>query len=172
MSRCVTPGTCFKNSADVDVLVGPSDECKEALLKPILARFHEHAYVLLRIFAGAMFMIHGTGKIVGWPESKMHPPVGSLPWVSGIIELICGALIVVGLFTTLAAFISSGEMAVAYFMVHAKNGFIPNQNQGETAVLYCFIFLYIAANGGGVWSLDRAFFGRRAATAHDAMATP
>ena len=134
-------------------------------MKPILARFHEHTYSLLRIFSGAMFMIHGTGKILGWPESKMHPAVGTLPWFSGILELVCGALILIGLFTTIAAFIASGEMAVAYFMAHARGGFWPIVNKGELAVLYCFVFLYIAANGGGLWSLDHAIFGRRASTA-------
>ena len=131
-------------------------------MKPILGRFYEHTYELLRIFTGAMFMLHGTGKIFGWPESKMRPPIASLPGFAGLLELILGALVLVGLFTTLAAFIASGEMAVAYFMAHAPRGFIPNVNQGETAVLYCFIFLFIAANGGGVWSLDRAMFGRKA----------
>jgi putative oxidoreductase len=138
---------------------------KEVLLKPILRRFHEHTYALLRIFSGAMFMIHGTGKILGWPESKMQPAVGSLLWVSGIIELVCGALILVGFLSTIAALIASGEMAVAYFVAHAPHGFIPNVNKGEPAVLYCFIFLYIAANGGGVWSIDKAVFGRSAASA-------
>ena len=126
---------------------------KEALLKPILQRFDEHTYALLRIFSGAMFMIHGTGKILGWPPSKMRPPIMSVFGLGGLIELICGALITVGLFTTIAAFLASGEMAVAYFWKHAPNGPIPNLNQGETAVLYCFIFLFLAANGDGLWSI-------------------
>ena len=135
---------------------------KEVPVKPILRRFYEHTYELLRIFTGAMFMIHGTGKILGWPESKMRPPIASVAGVGGLLELVCGALVLVGLFTTVAAFLASGEMAVAYWWKHAPHGFIPNMNQGETAVLYCFIFLFIAANGGGVWSLDRALFGRKA----------
>ena len=143
-------------------------------MKPILGRFYEHTYELLRIFTGAMFMIHGTQKILGvhagGPMGGEHPAVATLPWWSGIIELVCGALVLVGLFTTIGAFIASGEMAVAYFMAHAPHGFIPNLNQGETAVLYCFIFLFIAAHGGGPWSLDRAFFGRKAQASQPAPA--
>lgn len=134
-------------------------------MKPILRRFYEHTYELLRIFSGAMFMLHGTGKLLGWPDLKMRPPIASIPGIGGVIEMITGAMLVVGLFTTIAAFIASGEMAVAYFAVHAPRGFIPIVNQGEIAVLYSFIFLFIAANGGGVWSLDRAIFGRRATAA-------
>ncbi len=140
-------------------------------MKPILRHFYEHTYELLRIFTGAMFMIHGTQKILGWPASQMHPPITSLPGIGGVIELVTGALVLIGLFTTIAAFIASGEMAVAYFMAHAPHGFIPNVNQGETAVLYCFIFLFIAANGGGVWSLDRAIFGRKATASAPVAAT-
>ncbi|HEV8659111.1 MAG TPA: DoxX family protein, partial [Thermoanaerobaculia bacterium] len=88
--------------------------------------------------------------------------ITSLPGIAGIIELLTGALILVGLLTSIAAFIAAGEMAVAYFMVHAPQGFIPIVNKGEPAVLYCFIFLYIAANGAGVWSIDHLIWGRRA----------
>lgn len=132
-------------------------------MKPILGRFYEHTYALLRIFAGAMFMIHGTQKILGWPPGGHgRPALASIGGVSGILELVLGALIVVGLFTTVAAFLASGEMAVAYWMVHAKGGLVPNVNGGEMAVLYCFIFLFIAANGAGEWSLDNMIFGRKA----------
>ena len=140
-------------------------------MKPILGRFYEHTYELLRIFTGAMFMIHGTQKILGWPPSKMPGPLPPIARIGGILELVCGALVLIGLFTTIAAFIASGEMAVAYFMAHAPHGFIPNVNQGETAVLYCFIFLFIAANGGGVWSVDRAIFGRKATASAPVEAT-
>jgi putative oxidoreductase len=132
-------------------------------VKPILKPLHEHAYALLRIFTGAMFMIHGSQKILGVPaQGAMHLQVGSLPWISGVIELTCGALVLVGFLTTIAAFVASGEMAVAYFMAHAPHGLIPNVNKGETAVLYCFVFLYIAANGAGAWSIDHLIWGRRA----------
>ncbi|HEX9162631.1 MAG TPA: DoxX family protein [Thermoanaerobaculia bacterium] len=134
-------------------------------MKPILGRFYEHTYALLRIFTGAMFMIHGTQKILGWPPGGEggggRPPITSIGGIGGIIELTTGALVLVGLFTTIAAFLASGEMAVAYFTTHAPHGFIPLQNKGELAVLYCFVFLFIAANDGGDWSLDRAIFGRR-----------
>jgi putative oxidoreductase len=81
-------------------------------------------------------------------------PIASLPGVAGIIELVCGFLIAFGLLTGIAAFIASGEMAVAYFMAHAPHGFWPVVNKGELAVIYCFAFLYIASVGGGRWSLD------------------
>jgi putative oxidoreductase len=139
--------------------------CKEAVVKPILKILHEHAYALLRIFAGAMFMIHGTQTVLGWPAGQgggHRPPIASIAGIGGLIQLVCGALLVIGLLTTIAAFIASGEMAVAYWMVHAKDGFIPNLNKGEMAVLYCFIFLYIAANGAGLWSIDHMIWGRRA----------
>jgi len=81
-------------------------------------------------------------------------PVGSLPWVAGILEMVGGSLLIIGLFTVPVAFILSGEMAVAYFMAHFPKGFWPNLNAGEPAVLYCFIFLYIATAGPGPWSID------------------
>jgi putative oxidoreductase len=142
------------------------------LVKPILGRFYEHTYELLRIFAGAMFMIHGSQAVFGWPAGGPmgQQPISSIPGIAGVIQLICGALILIGLLTTISAFIASGEMAAAYFMAHAPHGFVPNNNQGELAVLYCFIFLFIAANGGGVWSVDRAIFGRKA-TASQPVAT-
>ncbi|HYU23622.1 MAG TPA: DoxX family protein [Thermoanaerobaculia bacterium] len=121
----------------------------------VIGRFTPQAFALLRIVSGLMFMIHGTSKLLGWPPSKMGTfSIASMPGIAGVIELVCGALIVVGLMTGIAAFIASGEMAVAYFTVHAKGGFWPIQNQGELAVLYCFVFLYFAAHGGGIWSID------------------
>lgn len=136
-------------------------------MRPILRRFYEHTYELLRIFAGAMFMIHGTEAILGWPSSGPmgRQPITSLGGLAGITQLIFGAFLLVGLFTTVAAFLASGEMAIAYFTAHAPSGFVPNDNKGELSVLYCFIFLFIAANGGGVWSVDRAMFGRKATAA-------
>ena len=101
-------------------------------------------------------MIHGTQKILGLPASEHRPPIASMGGVAGVIELVCGALILIGLFTSIAALIASGEMAVAFFVAHAPQGLIPNLNKGELAVLYCFVFLYLASAGGGAWSLDRA----------------
>jgi putative oxidoreductase len=83
-------------------------------------------------------------------------PVGSMPWIAGAIELVCGVMIVIGLLAGIAAFIASGEMAAAYFMAHAPQGPVPLQNGGEVAVLYCFAFLYISARGAGMLSVDGA----------------
>lgn len=120
-----------------------------------LARFHDIAYLLLRVVSGLMFAIHGSQKLFGVPPGQHGTvPLASIYGLSGVIELVAGILIAVGLLTRLAAFIASGEMAVAYFMAHAPNGFWPIQNQGELAVLYCFLFLCIATHGGGRYSVD------------------
>jgi putative oxidoreductase len=132
-------------------------------VKPILKPLHDHTYSVLRIFAGVLFMIHGTMIVIGYPPSPMKAAtLASISGVAGILELVLGALVAIGLLTSIAAFVASGEMAVAYFMVHAPKGFYPQLNQGELAVLYCFIFLYIAANGAGLWSIDHLIWGRRA----------
>ena len=114
---------------------------------------------ILRIVSALLFLEHGTSKILGWPPSPMAGhgafQLFSLAGFSGVLELVGGILLVIGLFTRFTAFILSGEMAVAYFMVHAKMGFYPMNNHGEIAVLYCFVFLYLAAAGGGAWSFDR-----------------
>jgi putative oxidoreductase len=122
----------------------------------VIGRFTPQAFALLRIVTGLMFMLHGTQKLLGYPPGPKPGtmPIASLPGIAGLIELICGALITVGLITGIAAFIASGEMAVAYFLAHAKGGFWPLQNKGELAVLYCFVFLYFAAHGAGIWSID------------------
>lgn len=117
-------------------------------------RYAPYAFALLRIIAGLMFMIHGTQKILGWPPSDMHPPIASMGGIGGIIELICGFLIAIGLLAHYAAFLASGEMAVAYFYAHFPQGWNPVANHGELAVVYCFLFLYIAAHGAGIWSVD------------------
>jgi putative oxidoreductase len=110
---------------------------------------------LLRIMAGLLFLEHGTQKLLGFPPSiNPGPALLSLMGIQGIIEVIGGALIVIGLFTRPVAFILSGEMAIAYWTVHAKMSLYPAVNMGEAAILYCFIFLYLAAAGGGAWSLD------------------
>jgi len=118
---------------------------------------------ILRIVAGLMFMLHGTQKLLAFPDpSQNMSGAPAIVKVAGVIELFCGALIAAGLLTAIAAFIASGEMAVAYFTAHAsKGGFWPTMNQGELAALYCFVFLYLAFAGPGPWSLD-AKFRRRA----------
>jgi putative oxidoreductase len=109
---------------------------------------------IVRIVAGLLFLEHGTAKLLGFPPGTAAPAMFGLLWFSGLIELVGGALVTVGLFTRIAAFIMSGEMAVAYFLSHAPRGFFPMSNRGEAAVLYCFIFLHFAVAGGGCWSVD------------------
>jgi putative oxidoreductase len=116
-----------------------------------------HLLSVLRIMSGLLFLEHGASKLLGFPPSNMPGPfqLFSMIGFSGILEFVGGILLAIGLFTRIAAFILSGEMAVAYFMVHAPHDFYPMVNKGELAVLYCFVFLYLAAAGGGPWSLDR-----------------
>ncbi len=126
----------------------------------VIGRFAPQTFALLRIVSGLMFMIHGTQKIFGWPPSDMMKgPLPGIIVVAGWIEVVGGALILIGLFTGIVAFICSGEMAVAYWMGHVARShgeLNPLVNQGELAVLYCFVFLYIAAHGAGIWSIDSA----------------
>ena len=111
---------------------------------------------ILRIITGFLFIQHGSQKLFGIPADTMKVPVElfSLLGVAGVLEFFFGLLILLGLFTRIAAFILSGQMAVAYFMAHATQGFWPILNQGELAVLYCYVYLYLAAAGGGPWSID------------------
>jgi putative oxidoreductase len=127
-----------------------------------LVRFSPHALAALRIMAGLLFLAHGTVKLFGWPEVEGmgRVPLASLAGIGGVIEFIGGALIALGLFTRIAAFIASGEMAVAYFLFHAPQSFYPIVNGGDAAILYCFIFLYLAVAGPGSFSLDRVLWGR------------
>ncbi len=118
-----------------------------------LGRYSDPIYCIMRLLVGLMFMCHGLDKVFGIFGGKTGGP--SLMVAGGWIELICGLLIAIGLFTSIAALLASGEMAVAFFMFHAAKGvIIPYVNKGELAVLYCFILLYIAARGAGLWSVD------------------
>ena len=123
-----------------------------------LEKYAGHAYALLRIMTGFMFAFHGAQKILGI-LSEFQPPVGSQLWVGGIIELLGGLAVMLGFQTRAAAFLCSGEMAVAYFQFHWKfqmgSKFFPAINQGEMAVLYCFVFLYIACRGAVKWGLEK-----------------
>lgn len=110
---------------------------------------------VLRIMSGLLFMQHGLMKLFSFPGPFMRPVVtGELIWFAAILELVGGALLVLGLFTRPVAIIASGLMAFAYFMGHAGKSFYPILNGGNLAVLYCFVFLYIAAAGAGPWSMD------------------
>jgi putative oxidoreductase len=120
-----------------------------------LASFAPYAYAILRMIAGLLFVCHGGQKIFGWFGGQ-PVPLASLLGVAGIIEIVLGVLITIGLLTRYAAFIVSGEMAVAYFMAHFPKSFWPLENEGEPAVLFCFIFLYVATQGSGIWSVDAA----------------
>jgi putative oxidoreductase len=124
-------------------------------MEKILPSFGPYAYALLRIIAGLSFVCHGGQKIFGWFGGE-PVPLGSLFGLAGIIEIVLGTLITIALFTGIAAFIASGEMAAAYFIGHFPKSFWPLENAGEPAVLFCFIFLYIATQGAGIWSVDDA----------------
>lgn len=119
-------------------------------------RWSPHVLSILRIVAALLFMEHGGQKLFGVPPAAQGGTVSllSLLGVTGILEFFGGLLILLGLFTRPVAFILSGEMAVAYFLVHVPRGFWPLLNIGEVAVLYCFVFLYLAVAGGGPWSVD------------------
>jgi len=122
--------------------------------------FTEYAYALLRIVAGLAFMAHGVQKFFGFPAA-FPMPLSPLLSAAGVIELVGGALIVIGLFARPAAFIASGMAAVGYWTVHAGQSPYPIANGGETIALYCFIFLFIATRGAGIWSVDGASGRRR-----------
>lgn len=115
-----------------------------------------YAQSILRIVAAASFMTHGTQKLFAAPAAGPQEPVAliSLYGLAGVIETVGGALLVLGLFTRPVAFVTAGEMAAAYFMTHAPRSFWPVVNGGEQAVLFCFIWLYLAASGPGPWSFD------------------
>jgi putative oxidoreductase len=125
------------------------------------------AQALLRIVSGYMFLLHGSAKLLHAPHVAMFDSLQlvSLMGLAGVLELVGGALLLIGLFTRPVAFILAGEMAAAYFMGHAPRGsvLIPMINQGEAAVLYCFVFLFLAAAGAGAWSADTAMRARSSA---------
>ena len=114
---------------------------------------------IFRIILGLLFIEHGSAKLFHFPEVAMFDNLQlfSLIGLSAVLEFVGGVLLLLGLFTRITAFILSGEMAVAFFMVHAPQGFFPLLSGGEPAVFYCFAFLYLAVVGGGAWSLDNAW---------------
>jgi putative oxidoreductase len=122
-------------------------------MEGILGRFAPQIYALLRIVSGLLFAQHGAQKLLGVLGGQ-QVPITSQFGLAGVIELVGGLMIASGVFASLVGFIASGEMAVAYFQAHAPRGVWPVQNGGELAALYCFLFLYIAARGNGIWSVQ------------------
>ena len=114
----------------------------------------DQAYALLRIVTGFLFIWHGTQKLFNFPADFPYP-LNPLMYAAGTIETLGGILVMIGLFTRPTAFICSGTMAVAYWMVHGMNNFFPILNNGELSAFFCFAFLFIAARGAGIWSLDK-----------------
>ena len=121
-----------------------------------LSRWQPQLLALLRIVAALLFMEHGLAKLLHFPvpQPGVPDPLPTILVAAAVIEIVGGILVTLGLFTRVAAFLMSGEIAIGYFMAHAPKSFWPIVNQGEAAILYCFIFLYIAAAGPGAWSLD------------------
>lgn len=121
---------------------------------PFPARLTPYVLSLLRIVTALLFLEHGLSRLFGWPSAIPTPPLFTMYWFAGAIELLGGVLLLLGLFSRPAALIMSGEMAFAYFLSHAPHGFFPILNRGDAAILYCFVFFYIAFAGPGPWSLD------------------
>jgi putative oxidoreductase len=119
-----------------------------------LSRWQPQVLGLVRIVVGLLYLEHATQKFLAFPVPFPIQPLPPLLAAAGIVEVIASLLITIGLFTRLAAFLASGEMAIAYFYMHLPQGFWPVVNKGEVAILFCFIFLYIAAAGPGAWSID------------------
>lgn len=125
-----------------------------------MSAFNSQGYALMRIVVGFLFLCHGSQKLFGFPVGMPGGVPAFITYVAGPIELIGGILVMIGLFTHWAAFITSGHMAVAYWMVHGAKALLPLQNNGELAALYCFVFLFISTQGSGIWSID-ALMNRR-----------
>jgi putative oxidoreductase len=126
-------------------------------MERVLGKYSEPAYAVMRMVVGFLFACHGAQKIfgvLGGVDGAGGTAGNALIWVAGLIELVGGLMVATGFFAGIAAFLSSGQMAVAYFMAHHQmQAILPIQNKGELAVMYCFVFLYIATRGGGIWSL-------------------
>ena len=120
----------------------------------LLSKYSSQILGITRIVAGLAFLEHGTTKLLNFPPGPMHPALTSLAGAGGVIEFVAGALIVLGLFSRCAAFIASGEMAIAYFAAHFLRSFFPTQNGGDAAILFCFLFLYLAAAGPGSFAVN------------------
>jgi len=135
---------------------------KSLVTKDRIEPWTPKALSVLRIVTGLLFLEHGTQKLLGFPPSEhAFPPLFSLLGLQGVLELVGGFLILIGLLTRPVAFILAGDMAVAYFMAHAPKGFFPTLNGGQLAILFCFVFLYLAVAVGGEWSVDTRLARRR-----------
>jgi putative oxidoreductase len=121
-----------------------------------LAFLNNQTYALMRMVVGFLFLCHGGQKLFGFPIAAPPGMPAFITYIAGPIELVGGALVMIGLFTRYAAFLCSGLMAFAYWMMHGTHGLFPIENKGEMAALYCFIFLYISTQGSNMWSLDAA----------------
>ena len=128
-------------------------------------RLEPYVFSILRIMVGPLFMQHGLVKLFGFPTGAGFPAFLSQTWFEGVIEMIGGGLIVIGLFTRWAALITSGEMAIGYFMVHAPKSFFPYVNGGNLAILYCFVFFYLVFAGPGPISLDALLWKKKGSSA-------
>ena len=123
-------------------------------MKPFMSNYSSQIYALMRIVVGFLFLWHGAQKLFGIPTAMPPGVPAFIIYGAGSIELIAGILVMIGLVTHWASFIASGEMAFAYWMAHGTKALLPIQNNGELAVLYCFVFLFISTQGGGIWSFD------------------
>ena len=123
-------------------------------MEQTVAGYAPHVRSIVRIVVALLFLEHGLSRLFGWPSALPTPPMLTMYWFAGAIELTGGVLLTLGLFTRPVALIASGEMAFAYFISHAPRSFFPILNGGDGAILYCFTFLYFAFAGAGPWSLD------------------
>jgi len=125
-------------------------------MKTFMSSYNAQVYALMRIVAGFLFLWHGAQKLFDIPSAMPAGVPAFITYGAGPIELICGILVMIGLFTRWSAFLASGLMAFAYWMAHGTKALLPIQNGGELAVLYCFVFLFMSTQGGGSWSVDAA----------------
>jgi putative oxidoreductase len=120
-----------------------------------LSVYTPQALAVLRIMAALLFIAHGSQKLLGFPAAEFSPPMFSMFWFAGVIEIVAGIMILLGFFTRPAAFIASGTMAFAYWLAHAPGNFFPVNNGGDAAILFCFVFLFLVFAGPGAWSVNK-----------------
>ncbi|WDR05934.1 DoxX family protein [Devosia rhodophyticola] len=120
-----------------------------------VSKYSPQVLCALRVVVALLFVMHGTQKLLGFPATEMQPPLMSLFGLAGIIEIVTGLMMLVGFYTRPAAFVASGTMAVAYFMIHAPMSLYPANNGGEVVIFFCFVFFYLVFAGPGAWSVNR-----------------